>query len=129
MDLTSLISSAIAALALLISIFNSRSRASRAQMQEVVKSAQHEFREALEGKLDRKFEELATRFIDKGTMDLRFKLIDNELAHSQEVFGKTIHQHDHRITRNQEQIGMLMDKILQMGAHRLGRPTKEQMDR
>jgi hypothetical protein len=123
-------------IAIAVSLLRSSKSSNMEHIEQLIRYQNSQFSSTLDDKLDKKFdemskdtnrrfEELGSRFIDKGTMDLRFQIILAELKSEREKTETTIKQIDHRTSRNTEQISMVLDSMLKNGLRNTTTVIKE----
>lgn len=116
----------ISIVAIVISLLRTSKSSSMEHVERLIQYQNSQFSATLDDKLDKKFEdlsretnrrfeELGSRYIDKGTMDLRLQMLLAELKNDREKAETNFRQIDHRTNRNTEQISMMMDAMLKNG--------------
>jgi hypothetical protein len=113
-------------IAIAVSLLRNNKASSMEHIERLIQYQNSQFSATLDDKLDKKFEdlsretnrrfeELGSRYIDKGTMDLRLQMLLAELKNDREKAETNFRQIDHRTNRNTEQISMLLDAMLKNG--------------
>jgi hypothetical protein len=123
-------------IAIAVSLLRNTKASNMEHIEQLIRYQNSQFSSTLDDKLDKKFdemakdtnrrfEELGSRFIDKGTMDLRFQIIMTELKNDREKTENLLRQLDHRTNRNTEQITMVLDSMLKNGLRNTTTVIKE----
>jgi len=70
-----------------------------------------------EDKLDQRLDARFSGYVSGDMLDMRIRLIESQATQLSDQLRGMLQQHDHRITRDAQQIAMIMECMLRAGLH------------